>query len=100
MIAREMFDKIKQARAVQAAAALASFLGGGGVTVDAAVYDARYGTCKGCEHFRPGDYPKCNECGCLLKIKCRFPAEKCPLPTPKWGVERAAEPPKQCGGCP
>lgn len=100
LTARSIFDRLKQARAAKAAAALAQFLGGGGATVPADVYDDRYGKCKACPHFQASDYPTCAVCGCFLKVKCRFPAEACPLPQPQWVAAEAAQPSDACITCP
>lgn len=78
MGAREIFDKLKQSRAVKASVALATFVQGGGKTVPPEVYDERMATCTACKYFQPGEFPTCGDCGCYLKVKCQFPAEACP----------------------
>jgi hypothetical protein len=41
-------------------------------------YRERYKICLKCEHFIKSQ-KKCNQCGCLMKIKVRFDFFKCPL---------------------
>ena len=59
-----------------------------------------------CEKYQNG---WCSECGCLLKLKVRFPLEKCPIDKwpaieqPKASEEQAqtteTTQPTKCGGC-
>jgi hypothetical protein len=45
--------------------------------------DRRMEICRGCPAFTGGEDPKCNECGCYLKIKTSWALESCPQN--KWG---------------
>lgn len=90
MTARDLFNKLKESRAAKATKALADFVAGGGHTVPIEVYNERMSTCEACDFFSPGEYPRCDDCGCFLKLKCSFPAERCPQS--KWGPIRVPKP--------
>ena len=55
---------------------------------------SRMAICKGCPLFNREDpeNPKCNECGCYLKIKTSWALESCPQK--KWGPAIVS---KNCG---
>ncbi len=42
---------------------------------------SRMSICQGCENFEPHPYlgPRCQACGCLLKLKTQMPNSHCPL---------------------
>ena len=56
--------------------ALATFVGDGLRTVDAAQYQQRLGICDTCDRRRDG---RCAECGCFVAFKARGRSFSCPL---------------------
>ena len=50
------------------------------IPVSNAIAEARMSQCKNCDKFKDG---KCEECGCIMKIKVKFAEMECPIG--RWG---------------
>ena len=57
---------------------VSNIVNGEELTVSAEVSEKRMSVCKGCPHFEPV-LQRCNECGCMQKLKTRLAGMKCPL---------------------
>ena len=51
--------------------------------VDKEVAEARFNTCKGCEHLTKTTN-QCKKCGCLMHLKTQLAAAECPIG--KWAA--------------
>lgn len=57
---------------------ITNLVAGEELTVSSEVAHKRLEVCKGCPHFEP-KLERCNECGCLQKLKTKLAGMKCPL---------------------
>lgn len=76
---RTLFDKVSSA-----SEALLKFLASGAHQVSEEERNRRIDICLPCEFYaeRHG-VAICDQCGCVLNLKVRFPGESCPID--KWG---------------
>lgn len=61
------------------------------------IYEERLQICRACPFMNNTDIenPRCNKCGCFLKIKAKWASESCPDTPKKWD----SIPTQKMGGC-